>query len=282
LAASANADVIKIVVYMPSPMLPDDCRRVRFHLSRSAGFIHIVDARDYLEIARTLRVPEEVVRYFKYREAILTGFDGACATLPEASIAGHFVGGKEDEQPSVDSAAYLRRLIQDEEEWNLAPLLRGLHDHLSEPTVSDDYYSILLEFAKLPRSAWRIVKQRILRCIENVRKNEFAKPYRIVTPQTGCGFVFVPAPAELATRLDWQTIRTQALLNFALAHKYDQRLAKCIGVQIARIDDDFDLAWCFIAHEWVEDVALQRALDENFPFRPVKEGVAYGYRLVGD
>jgi len=67
LAGSAFADILKIIIYHPSPNLPDDCRRIRHHVSNSAGFIHIVEARDYLEIARTMRVPDEVVRYFKYR-----------------------------------------------------------------------------------------------------------------------------------------------------------------------------------------------------------------------
>jgi hypothetical protein len=55
LAARAFSEVIKVVIYLPSPNLPDDCRGVRHYFSRSAGLIHIVDARDYLEIARTLR-----------------------------------------------------------------------------------------------------------------------------------------------------------------------------------------------------------------------------------
>jgi hypothetical protein len=30
-------------------------------------------------------------------------------------------------------------------------------------------------------------------------------------------------------------------------------------------------------YEWVEDPDIQRALDENFPFRRVKEAELYGY-----
>jgi hypothetical protein len=70
LAESAFTDVLRVIIYFPSANLPDDCRRVRHLASRSAGFVHIVDAQDYLEIARTMRVPDEVVRYFKYRETV--------------------------------------------------------------------------------------------------------------------------------------------------------------------------------------------------------------------
>ena len=35
--------------------------------------------------------------------------------------------------------------------WDLTPLMRGLHNHLPAPGFGDDYYDILIEFAKLPR-----------------------------------------------------------------------------------------------------------------------------------
>jgi hypothetical protein len=240
-----------------------------------------VDARDYLEIARTLRVPEEVVRYFRYRETVVTGFSGTCATLPEAAIAGHFVGGKPDEAPSIDSARHLYRLVQDEEDWNLAPLLRGLHDHRSTPGASDDdYYAILAEFAKLPRSTWREVKSRIRLSIEKVQKGDVVRPYRLVAPQTGCGFVFIPVSPEIVASPDWPEIRLRAIQNLTEAHKYDQRLSRCIGVLIAKDREFFDILWCLVAQEWVEDSEIQRRLDENFPFRPVNETLVHGYRFT--
>jgi hypothetical protein len=133
LAANAFVDILKIVIYVPSPNLPHDCRRVGHYISRSGGFIHVIDVNDYLEMSRTLRVPEELVRYLKYREMVLTRFADDCTDLPEPSLAGHFIGGDPDVPPSVGSAIYLHRLVQDEEEWDLAPFLRGLHDSLFRP-----------------------------------------------------------------------------------------------------------------------------------------------------
>jgi hypothetical protein len=280
LAARKFADVFKVVVYMPSRMLPDDCRAVRHHMSKSAGLIHIVEAHDYLEISRTLRVPEEVVRYFRYRETVMTRFSVGCSELPEAAIAGHFVGGDPDVPPSVESAGHLLRLIQDEEEWDLAPLMRGLHDHLSGPAMNDDYYEILMEFAKAPRSTWRKIKERIRLCTEVVQKGEFAKPYRIADPSTDCGFVFVPLDPEISARLGSRETRLKGLQNFAAAHKYDQRLSKCIGVMIAKDGEDFDILWCLISHPWVEDREFQERLDQNFPFRPVQQREVPGYRFM--
>jgi hypothetical protein len=257
--------------------LPDDCRRIRHHISSSAGFIHIVNAYDYLEIARTLRVPQEVIQYFEYREKVLTRFGESCVDLPEPGIAGHFIGGDLDEPPTVQSATHLHRLVQDGEKWDLAPFMRGLHDHLSVPGLSDDYYAILVEFAKVPRSVWREVKERIRLCVDKVQKNEFAMPYRISYPRTSCGFVFMPVTSEITGRPDWPTVRSRGIQNFTEIHKYDQRLSKCIGFQIARDGEYFDIDWCLVANEWTHDPELQRAIEENFPFRPVREAKVPGY-----
>lgn len=283
LAARAFADIVKIVIYLPSTNLPADCRRLHHHVSRTTGaFIHIIDARDYLEVLRTLRVPQEVVRYFSYRQAVLTRFGDVCAELPEAAIAGHFVGGDPGIPPTVQSVRSLYRLIQDAHEWDIAPLLRGLHDHVAMPDKSGDYYEILIEFAKLPRSGWRTVKERIRLCIEKTQKDEFAKPYRTVNPDTGCGFVFIPVVAELVRREDWPTIRTRALTQLAEAHKYDQRLPKCVGFLVAKDGTYYDIFWGLVAHEWVEDREFQRVLDEHFPFRPVRPTEIHGYYLTAE
>ena len=78
-----------------------------------------------------------------------------------------------------------------------------------------------LEFAKLPRSMWRKVKERIQRCIEDVQSDEVVRPYRLAYPRMDCGFVFIPAPSEIVGSHDWKAIRLRSLQNFMTAHKYD-------------------------------------------------------------
>jgi hypothetical protein len=65
-----------------------------------------------------------------------------------------------------------------------------------------------------------------------------------------------------------------------MAHKYDQRLSKCVGIMIAKDREHFDILWCLISHPWVEDSELQQRLDRSFPFRPVKPSVEHSYRFV--
>jgi hypothetical protein len=282
LAASSYADIIKIIIHAPSPNLPNDCRCVGHHVSASAGFIHVLNASDYLELSRTLRVPAEVIQYFKFRERVLTQFPDACSGLPEAALAGHFIGSRPEVPPALGSTDYLRRLVDDSKEWDLAPLLRGLHVHLSASPDSTEYYAILLKFMKLPRSAWRTVKERVKLCYEKVQKDEFARPSRMVVTETGCGFVFVPIESEFVRSPDWQTIRVRAIENMTRLHKYDRRLSKCVGYLIGKDGHYSDTNWCLLSYEWTEEPELQTILDERSPFCPVMEGEAYGYYVVNE
>jgi hypothetical protein len=277
LAARKFKEIIKIVVYAPSPNLPSDCRKIHSHLSTTAGLIHIIDAHDYLELSRTLRVPQEVIQYFKFRESVLTQFPDACASVTEAAIAGHFIVGDRSAPPTMQAATRLRDLVQDSTQWDLAPLLRTLHDHLTSKKVNAEYYDILLEFMKLPRSAWRMAKERFILCYENARNDEFARPYRMVFPETDCGFVFVPIQSQFVQAPDWPIIRDRAIENMTRLHKYDQHLSTCVGYLIGKDGDYLDTNWCLLRYEWEEDPSIQRILDEQSPFRPVSEAAAYGY-----
>ncbi len=122
LSATAYASVIKIVLYLSPVRLPADCASTRYHVSGTAGFIHVVGAQDYRNVFRTLRVPAEIVAYFAYREAVLTRFGDRCGTLPEPCLVGHFVGHDLDQVPTIGSALALHALVQDEDRWDMARL----------------------------------------------------------------------------------------------------------------------------------------------------------------
>jgi len=279
LAAQEYPEIVKIVLYASPPALPKDCRLTKHYVSSEAGFIHVVDAEAYAQYAQLLRVPEEIVRYFRYREAVLTRFPDECAACTEADLVGSFIGRHEDAPPVVGAAEMLPRLVRDENDWNLTPLLRGLHDHISVPGVSDDYYGILREFARLPRSMWKEAMLRIRLCVEFAQKGEFARPYRFSDPASDCGFVFVPVMPEVSMGADWQEIRTSAVQNFTLAHKYDQRLRRCVGVMVAWDEPHFDIQWCLADFPWAEDWELAARLRASFPFRPVSEELRFSFFL---
>jgi hypothetical protein len=282
LAGRSFKRIIKVIGYISAQPMSPDCRSTKCYVSEVAGFIHIVDLRDYLEIARTLRVPQEAVKYFEYREAVLTQFAQALDDIPEPAIAGHFIGGDPSQAPTMESVQYLHRLVRDDEQWDLMPLLRGMHDHILTEASNGDYYDILLEIAKLPRSGWREIRKRIKLSVENVQRDEFVMPYRLAYPETECGFVFIPMTSVFTADPNWPEIRRRALENMTRAHKYDQRLKKCIGILVSKSGEFFEIFWSLLAHEWREDPEMRQALDANFPFRPVRQGQVYGYMLTDD
>jgi hypothetical protein len=277
LAEDRYRETIKVVVYKSSENLPEDCRSVRFHISETVGLIHILQYEDYVRMSEFLRVPEEIRRYFSFREKVLTQHADQCRSLPEACLVGGFI---DDSLPSKDSYQVLHRTIDDEETWNIVPLLRGLHDHQATSDYSDDYYRILLEFTGLPRSMWREVKKRISIAIDKVTADDFAIPYRVTDPVRDVGVVIVPMDSDYSQRSDWNELRETALINMTQLHKFDHKLSKCIGILVAKIGDMFDIQWCMIEYPWEDDVELRARLDADSPFRKTSEKQLFGFFTV--
>src|SRR5262249_30730699 len=150
----------KVVIYLGGRALPEDCRRTRYHMSRTAGFIHVLAAHDYLGILEKLRVPEDIRRYFAYRENVAPKL-GDANDIDESDIMGAFLG--ERALPDTKSREILRKFIQDLDSFDLSRLLGNLHDHIQQSKEPLDYYRIMLEFARVPRAVWREVKLRFMR-----------------------------------------------------------------------------------------------------------------------
>lgn len=279
LGAQRYREIIKLILYRPAANLPQDCRSTKFHISQSAGFIHLIDATDYLEIARVLRVPEDVIRYLRYRETMLTKFGGDCALLPEAALVGGYIGDGDHKAPNRTSFEHLFRLVPDDETWDISNYLRTLRDHTSDPAYDDDYYAILTEFVRLPRSMWREFKKRLMLCIENAAADKFALPYRIAFPDRDVGFMLFAPDSGFTKRPGWTEHKTQGLITFTYLHKFDQKLRKCIGVQVGKVGEYFDIQWCMINEEWVDNPELRKELDENSPFRPIRTQEQFSYFL---
>jgi hypothetical protein len=207
-----------------------------------------------------------------------------CASLSEIALAGHYIfaGGDSNTPLTIQSAIRLRNLVYDADNWDLAPLLRELHKGLDNQTDRTKYYDILLEFMKLTRSGWRAAKERINRCIEIATNDEWSKPYRMVAPESACGFVFIPIKSEFARRSDWPADRIRLILNYTMLHKYECQLPKCVGYLVAKDGEDLYTNWCFVSHTWVEDADLERALKDDSPFLPIREAEVYGYFVIED
>lgn len=277
LAASNYKDVIKVVLYKSSDSLPEECKRIHSHISKTVGLIHVIEVKDYIDISRTLRVPMDIVEYLKFREKVLQHFSQECADVSERAFAGQFIEDNCDDPPNSANEEIIERIVDDESEWNLGPLLLSFQENMLGEDFSTDYYKILLEVAKLPRSAWRGIKERIDLTHKNVQEDQSVLPYRFAYPPTDCGFVFVPVHSQLSKNPDWPRMKIQAIKNFTYAHKYDQRLLTCIGVIASKHAEYIDLDWCYMSFPWKEDLEMQARLESDNPFRPVNEKTQFGY-----
>jgi hypothetical protein len=266
---------IHVVSYSPHDLLPKEYRRKKFHLSSTAGFIHMIPIYDYVGICQTLITPAEVSEYFEFRKEMSTRHEGKVNFLPEQALIGQFLYGTLDAVPNIDFANYLAVFNQAREEFDFSHILRIFEDRIVTATNSYEYYQILKELAELNRNELRAVKFRFDLCIEKCKKGEFDLPYRVTFPRTGCGFVFIIVPPEHLP----STIN--ALKNFTYAHKYDQKLNKCIGTSFSRDGEFYDVGWCYIEEEWTQDSEMEKRLKEHFPFRSVKEEIIPRYKFGG-
>ncbi|QDL97073.1 hypothetical protein FLL57_07030 [Rhodopseudomonas palustris] len=259
----------KIVVFLPGKIVPDIAKSTRHHVSQTGGFIHVIDARDYLEICRTLRVPADIRDYFGYRQRLLES--DAKFAAPEALIMGQYLSGDENTLPSEESHKFLLALKQNASEFDISMILQNIYRKVERQNKPDDYYEILRQFGRLPRSGWKAAKTRINYCIDALQKQEFRAPTRFAWKELSVGFVFVPVDPKLMAEENAVELMERGLLNFTLGHKYDQHLNCCVGLIMAKDGEDFLLNWCVITQPWEYDAELEAKLKENFPFLKVKE-----------
>jgi hypothetical protein len=230
-----------------------------------------MEARDYLGICRTLRVPADIRDYFAYRQRLLES-DTKLA-CPEPLIMGQYLSGDEKTGPSKDSYKYLTVLKQNFAEFDISTLLADLHRHIDHQPNPYAYYEILRQFARLPRSGWKETKTRLTYCIEAMQKREYRPPTRFAFKDLSLGFVFVPMDPNLMAEKNAVEMMNRGVVNFTRAHKYDQRLNSCVGLVMAKDGEEFLINWCVITHPWEYDAHLDAMLKERSPFRQVNERV---------
>ncbi len=260
------AKMHKIVVYHPSNLLPLSCLSRKYHKSRSAGFIHLFSAVDYLGILRTFLTPAEVADYLCFREQLGERWEQKVEEVPEQAIVGQYLADELDAHPSLEFIQFLQQLDQKVEGWDISRIIKLFPERQTTTTTAPtDYYSIVRELAKLNRQELGNFKERFRLSMDKARTDTFVLPYRFVAPRTGCGFVFIPLTLDVAHH------RRNALVNLTQAHKYDQKLEKCIGVSfVADKNRWFDVEWCYLKFPWEPDEEMATALLNNKPFREVR------------
>lgn len=270
-------EIHKLIVYSPNKALPLQCKRVKNYVSDTAGMIHVISALDYAGIVRTLITPAELMDYLSYRAELLVRWPQESLQVPEVSLVGHYLRGNIDEPPEIDHAEFVMALSNAEEEWDVSAIVKLFAERLTTPAGTTEYYPIISAIAELKRNELAKFKERFMLSIENAKKNELVKPYRIAVPRTGCGFIFIPIDRELIPH------RRKGLRGMTIAHKYDQRLSRCIGVTFAPDGGGwYTLEWMYIEGPWEHDEEMEKLLLDNPPFRPVRMDEIPRYRFDKD
>ena len=272
------ATVQKVICYLADEKLPPKYRRRKHYRSRTAGVIHLIAASDYWGLVQTLLTPAELFEYLAFREELIDKWKNVVDSVPEHALAGQYLRGDADSRPGVEFIEYLETLDHRLDEWDMTGIIKKFPDRVTTDNQPTDYYFIVRELAKLKRKELREFKLRFQLSMEKCRENIFVRPYRMASPRTTCGFVFIPLEKEFVAH------RRQLLLkNLTYACKYDLELSKCIGVSFAPEDGGwYSVEWCYIEFPWEYDNKLHERLRENSPFREVNTREIHRYDYRGD
>jgi hypothetical protein len=266
----------KLVVYNPQGPLPTDCAFKKYDLSRTAGVIHLIHSAAYLGILQTLVTPVEVGEYLGFREGLAERWGDALSTISEKAVVGQFLRNLPEERPSPGFVRYVDELEQKNKDWDISRIIHLFHERQTTPnSLRETGYKVLRELAKLYRTEMAEFKKRFDFSMKKALADELCRPHRFTTSKE-CGFVFIPLQHK-----DLQ-LRDTLLKNFTALNKYDQKLEKCIGLTVIAEDNGTwcDVHWCPMEFPWKENAKLQVALDEHYPFRPVKERRIERYGLL--
>lgn len=257
----------KIIVYLPPDSFPESKRHLKFYESSEIGLIHLFHSEDYYWICKYLITPAEVEEYLNFREHLFLFDKTKSNELPEQYFLAHFLETLNADHFEPSYISNLQTHNPDIEKFDVSYIVDNFSKNIKLINHHTEYYPIIQKIAKLNRSELSEFKKRILLSIENSESEEIILPYRIYLPSTDCGFVFIPLHSKNTQY--WKT----ALYNFTMAHKYDIKATKCIGVIVVRDQKDleyFEFYWQFVDEEWVYDEAIEKALTDNYPFRKTK------------
>jgi hypothetical protein len=263
-------DIKKIVVFLPGRSLPEDCWATKFHVSTTVGFIHIVAAHDYLGILDKLRIPDDVRLYFEYRETVLPRLREAGTVVEEPDIMVAFLSEKDLPEPG--SIGRLRAFVQDLDAFDLSNIMRDLQGHIVNPERSYDYYRIMEEFARVPRSVWREFKTRLVISLEASKARKPHRAFRFAFPKTDCTFMVASMdPDWPVTGVDGTRMRANAVAMFTEAAKYDLKTRVGVGLLISKDGEYFQLDWCVVDEPWADNLKMEDLLATTSLFGPARE-----------
>lgn len=257
LRLEAQTRVHKVALYRATDVLPMDCRATKHHLSGSIGFIHLFDSIDYVEVITRLVTPREFFDYLDFRETNIQKW-GDLPHISERSLLGQYLSSQLSDTPDPGFSLFVDALVDNTDLWDVSDILKKYGDRITTPDQApDSYYPILREIAQLTRTEVQPFKERFMMAIMNAKAGKLIRPYRIAIPRTSCGFVFGVLPAEGVASAEG------GLHSLTQAHKYEQRLSKCVGIAVRWNGNEFDILWSYIESTWKFDSEMERFVNES-------------------
>jgi len=267
--AKAPHDIInKIIIYLPGAGFPQENRFSKFYESRTAGLIHLFHIEDYYKICEYLATPAEIDEYLHFRESIYLKHMGIINNLSEQYVLGNFLETDDVSNIEPKFVENLKKFKQDFSIDEIYPILEMFRSNIESYGKRDDYFHILKEIAKLKRNEFKEFKKRFSVSIEKCNEQNIVVPYRISFPRTNCGFVFIPLAKKYSK--NWKI----ALNNYTMAHKYDHKLNKCIGViffKSTNLKLPYEVFWEYVEFDWAYNKEMEKLLSEESPFRKTHE-----------
>jgi hypothetical protein len=260
--AKNSPNTKKIIIYTPNPEFSEVLRNRKFYESDNVGLIHLFHSEDYYWICKYLITPTEINNYLNFREELYLYDKETSNSLAEQYFLSHFF-----ETPSADHfdskyLANLERYKSPVDDFDISQLIENFSKNIKSTTNQTKYYPIIVELAKLHRSELTEFKKRLMLSIEKCESQDFTPPYRIYLPNTDCGFVFIPLHSSKSAY--WKN----ALHNLTMAHKYQSKARKCIGVVVFRDEkspEHFEMFWQYFNEEWTYNQYIEDALKKNSP-----------------
>jgi hypothetical protein len=256
------------VVFSPAPALGLNLRFKKSHVSKTAGFIHLIPAPEYLAMLNTLVTVPEIVEYLEFRQELVEAHAKKADVLFEKAILGQYLAGTAGE-PSPDFGRYVDDLVVDTDSFNILGILHRFGPKTTGATAEgvplghpENYYGVLLELLRLTRADLVQFKQRFMLCWDGCG-GDYVVPYLFGSGTTGCGFVFIPVATEHAA--NYQI----GLNNLTTGAKHVLQVDRCIGITFRRDGGDRLLDWMFLSYPWGSDPELDAWLAEGSPFRTV-------------
>jgi len=277
------ASVLKLVVFKGGKHLPVDQARHHFHDSRTAGFIHVIAAGDWAGLMNTLVTPREIADFLRWREGVCRAHTAMARSVSEKALVGQFLAEEAAEQPSPSFETIVDRLLDETASFDMLGFLNLFPDritveappgHIKPADMCDagaDYYPIVREIAKLPRTDLSAFKTRFGLAWQRAGK-VYDPPFMRMVSSTGVGFVFAPVPEGLEDRAQ------DGLMNFVAAHMYVQQIRRCIGASFVNEGEWRFIWWVMLDQEWRHNPEMEKYLREH-PISAVREDFVPRYRL---